>query len=83
MTTKWLSKIIKNSQKDNPNLKIRDIKEKAQRKWNVSVNKTKAVRARCAARGWVDGSFLEQYTRIYEYAHEILKINLGSTVKNL
>lgn len=29
----------------------------------------------------VDGFFLEQYTRIYDYAHEILKTSPGSTVK--
>lgn len=77
MTTKWLIKRIQNSLKDNPNMKIRDIKEKAQRKWNVGVSKTKVVRDRCAARGLVDGSFLEQYTRIYDYAYEILKTNYG------
>lgn len=32
VTTKWLNKRIQNSLKDNPNLKIRDIKEKAQKK---------------------------------------------------
>lgn len=81
MTTKWLSKRIKNFLKDNPNLKIRDIKQKAQRKWNVGVNKTKTVRVRCVAKGLVDGFFLEHYTRIYDYAHEIFKINPGSTVE--
>jgi len=29
----------------------------------------------------VDGSFKEQYKRIYDYAHELLKCNLGSTIK--
>ena len=29
----------------------------------------------------VDGSFKEQYKRIYDYAHELLKWNLGSTIK--
>ncbi|XP_050915594.1 uncharacterized protein LOC127130666 [Lathyrus oleraceus] len=81
MTTKWLSKRIQKSLKDNPNLKIRDIKEKAQRKLNVGVSKTKAISVRCATRGLVDVSFLEQYTIIYDYAHEILKINPGSTIK--
>lgn len=81
MTTKCLIKRIQNSLKDNQNLKIRDIKEKVQRKWNVGVNKTKVVMARCAARGLVDGFFLEQYTRIYDYIDEILKTNFGSTIK--
>lgn len=76
MTTKWLSKRIKNSLKNNPKMRIRDIKEeKAQRKWNVEVNKTKAIRVRYVARDMVDGSFLGDYTRIDDYYHEILRSN--------
>lgn len=37
---------------------IKDIKDKAQRKWNVGVSKTKEISARFAARDTVDGSFL-------------------------
>ena len=29
----------------------------------------------------VDGSFAEQYKRLYDYAHELLRTNSGSTVK--
>jgi len=29
----------------------------------------------------VDGSFKEQYKRIYDYAHELLRCNPGSTIK--
>lgn len=57
MTTKWLSKRIQNSLKNNPRMKIKDIKEKAQRKWNVGVNKTKAIMARFTTRDMVNGSF--------------------------
>ncbi|XP_058747068.1 uncharacterized protein LOC131620060 [Vicia villosa] len=81
LTTKWLSKRIQNSLKNNPRMKIKDIKAKAQRKWNVGVNKTKAIRARFKARDMVDGSFLGDYTRIYDYCHELLRVNPGSTIK--
>ncbi|XP_058742069.1 uncharacterized protein LOC131614513 [Vicia villosa] len=81
MTTKWLSKRLQNSLKTNPRMKIKDIKAKAQKKWNVGVNKTKAIRARVKARDMVDGSFLGDYTRIYDYYHELLRKNPGSTVK--
>lgn len=53
-------------------MKIKDIKEKVQRKWNVWVNKTKAIKARFAVKYVVDGSFLRDYARIYDYCHEIL-----------
>ncbi|XP_058761190.1 uncharacterized protein LOC131634538 [Vicia villosa] len=81
LTTKWLSKRIQNSLKTNPRMKIKDIKAKAQRKWNVGVNKTKAIRARFKARDMVDGSFLGDYTRIYDYCHELLRANPVSTIK--
>lgn len=82
MSTKWLSKRIQNSLKNNPNLKIKDIKEKTQkRKWNVGVNKTKAIKIRFVAKDMIDSFFVRNYTRIYDYCHEIIKINLGSTVK--
>lgn len=36
---------------------------------------------RFAARDKVDGSFLGDYTRIYDYYHEILKTNPWATIK--
>ena len=41
---------------------------------------TKSYRARCKALDMVDGSFREQYTRLYDYAHELLRSNRGSNV---
>lgn len=79
MTAKWLSKRIQNSLKDNPIKKIKDIKENAQMKGNVGVNKTKEIRGICGARSMVYGSFLELYTIIYDYYHKNLIMNLGST----
>lgn len=40
-------------------MKINDIKEKVQSKWNVGINKTKAKRARFSTKDMVDGSFLD------------------------
>lgn len=81
ITTKWLSERIQNSLKNNHRMKIKDIKEKAQRKWNVGDNNTKEIMATFAARDMVDGSFIGDYTRIYDYCHEILRTNSGSAVK--
>ncbi|XP_058742412.1 uncharacterized protein LOC131614892 [Vicia villosa] len=81
LKTKWLSKRLQNSLKTNPRMKLKDIKEKVQKRWNVGVNKTKAIRDRFAARDMVDGSFLGDYTRVYDYAHELLRSNPISTCK--
>lgn len=77
MVEKEDSKLLK---KD-PKMKIKDIKEKAQRKWNVMVNKTKSIREIFAASNMVYGLFLGDDTRIYDYYYKILRTNHGSTVK--
>ncbi|CAL5214891.1 unnamed protein product [Lathyrus oleraceus] len=81
MRTQWLSKRIHNSLKKIPRMKVKDIKKKESRKWNVWVNKTKAIRTRLVAKDKVDGSLSGDYTRIYDYYHELLRDNPGSTIK--
>lgn len=81
MSTQLLSKRIHNSLKNNLMMKVKDIKEKALRKWKVEVNKTKEIRVRLTARDKVDGSFLGDYTRIYDYCHELLRANPWLRVK--
>lgn len=67
--------------KKNPTSKLSSIMERAQEKWNIDVNWTKAYKARSITIDMVNGSFREQYTRIYDYYHELLRSNKGSTVK--
>jgi len=52
-----------------------------QRKQLILVISSTARKARAMAADIVDGSFKEQYKRIYNYAHELLKCNPGSTIK--
>ncbi|XP_058727156.1 uncharacterized protein LOC131598590 [Vicia villosa] len=54
--------------------------EKTKQKWNVGINKTLAYRAKSIPVDIVDGSFRDQYTRIHDYGHELLRSNPGSTV---
>ncbi|XP_014496741.1 uncharacterized protein LOC106758320 [Vigna radiata var. radiata] len=79
--SKWLSKKIEKSIRDNPTMKGVDIREKVQRKYNVGISRCMAYRAKNLAREQIDGSFKEQYKRLYDYAHELLAKNPGSTVK--
>ncbi|XP_058726882.1 uncharacterized protein LOC131598284 [Vicia villosa] len=67
--------------RENPSLRLVDIMEKTQQKWNVGINITLAYRAKTKAIDIVDGSFREQYKRIHDYAHELLRANSSSTVK--
>lgn len=81
LNSKWLGKKIQSNVRENPDLKLRDIMEKTHEKWNVGVNKTLAYRAKTLAVDIVDDSFKEQYRRIHDHGHELLRANPGSTVK--
>ncbi|WVY91150.1 hypothetical protein V8G54_036664 [Vigna mungo] len=81
ITSKWLSKRMEKDVRENPNMKVMDIRDKVSRKWNVGISRNMAFRARAMAKDNVDGSFKEQYRRIYDYGHELLRSNPGSTVK--
>ncbi|WVY96917.1 hypothetical protein V8G54_029068 [Vigna mungo] len=67
--------------KENPNMKVMDIRDKVSRKWNVGISRNMAFRERAMAKDNVEGSFKEQFRRIYDYGHELLRTNTGSTVK--
>ncbi|WVY94961.1 hypothetical protein V8G54_034049 [Vigna mungo] len=81
ITSKWLSKRMEKTVRENPNMKVMDIRDKVSRKWNVGISRNMAFRARFMAKDNVDGSFKEQYRRLYDYGHELLRANPGSTVK--
>ncbi|XP_014499589.1 uncharacterized protein LOC106760697 [Vigna radiata var. radiata] len=81
MNTKWLSEEIDRFLQDNPNLKVQDIRQKDLRKWNTKISISKARRAKLMATRQLIGDFKEQYRRIHDYGHELLRSNPGSTVK--
>ena len=83
LSSRWLSKDLVEGVKENHLIRLTDIQNRVQSKWNSGITKTKASRARRMARDKVDGSFKEQYYRLYDYCHNLLKSNPGSTVKLL
>ena len=81
MTLKWLSGRLEKTLRENPNVKLTNLKNKIGRKWNIGVSRSMIFRTRTMEYTNIDGSFKEQYKRIYDYAHEFLRSNPGSTVK--
>ncbi|BAT79930.1 hypothetical protein VIGAN_02287300, partial [Vigna angularis var. angularis] len=69
---KWLSKKLEKTVRENPTVKGVDIREKIQRKWNIGISRCMAYRAKNIATKHIDGSFKEQYKRLYDYAHELV-----------
>ncbi|XP_014515645.1 uncharacterized protein LOC106773469 [Vigna radiata var. radiata] len=78
---RWLSKKLEKTVRENPTVKGLDIRDKISRKWNIAISKNMAYRAKKFASDEVEGSFTKQYTRIYDYAYELLARNPGSTIK--
>jgi len=81
LSSKWLSKKLEKIVRENPRVKGTEIREKISRKWNVGISRCMAYRAKAIAAKNVEGSFKEQYKKIYDYAYELLARNPGSTVK--
>ncbi|WVZ19833.1 hypothetical protein V8G54_007155, partial [Vigna mungo] len=81
LDAKWLSKKLLKKVRENPRMKGVEICEKVQRKWNIGISRCMAYRAKAIACDDIDGSFNDQYKRIYDYAHEVLGRNPESTVK--
>ncbi|WVY90842.1 hypothetical protein V8G54_036356 [Vigna mungo] len=80
MTSKWLSQRMENV-RENPTMKVMDIRDKVTRKWNVGISRNMAFRARAMAKDKIEGSFHEQYRRLCDYGHELMKTNPGSTIQ--
>ncbi|XP_014511690.1 uncharacterized protein LOC106770390 [Vigna radiata var. radiata] len=81
MASKWLSERMEKTVRENPNMKVMDIRDKVSRKWNVGISRNMAFRARTIAKDNVEGSFKEQFRRIYDYGHELLRKNPGPKLK--
>ncbi|QHO00059.1 uncharacterized protein DS421_13g403170 [Arachis hypogaea] len=80
MHTSWLSRAFKKKVEHNPKVKIKELVNKAQRKWNLTVTTSMAARSRQAALDDIQGEYKKQYKRIADYCSELLRANPGSSV---
>ncbi|RYQ98221.1 hypothetical protein Ahy_B08g094280 [Arachis hypogaea] len=74
-------KAFKKKVESNPKVKIRELVSKAQKKWNLTVTKSMATRTKQIALDEIQETFREQYKGIYDYGHELLRANPGSSVR--
>jgi len=72
---------LETSLSQNPRLRSNDVRNKVVKKLNTSISKSKAQWEMAMALKNVHGSFQYQYRQIYDYAHELMRANLGSIVK--
>ncbi|WVZ03970.1 hypothetical protein V8G54_024776 [Vigna mungo] len=81
VTSKWLSGKLEKSMKSNPELNLKNLHSKFCQKWNIDVSRSTTTKAKAMATANIEGCFKQQYERLYDYAHEILRSNPGSTVQ--
>ncbi|KAI3720870.1 hypothetical protein L2E82_31868 [Cichorium intybus] len=64
-----------------PNLKCKEMQGIIQSKFHCKVSWSKCYRARCRAMSLIEGKLSDHYARIWDYGHELMRSNPGSTVK--
>ncbi|XP_035845310.1 uncharacterized protein LOC110933462 [Helianthus annuus] len=80
-TVAWLSKKIQHTVKNNPGIPLKALQEDLQRKYQVEVTLHQVFRAMMKATEKVQGHYGAQYENLRNYCEELLRTNLGSTVK--
>jgi len=81
LNSDWLGSRLHSIVRENEPLKLTTIMNRTIEKWGLEINMNKAYRARAKAIDMIDGSFRDQYTKIYDYTHELMRSNVGSTVR--
>ncbi|KAJ9567651.1 hypothetical protein OSB04_003617 [Centaurea solstitialis] len=80
-TASFLSKAVVEIITHNPEIPINDLHIELQRKYGQKMSHMKAFRAKTMALDQIRGSYAEQYNHLRDYALELQRTNLGTTVK--
>ncbi|XP_024632832.1 uncharacterized protein [Medicago truncatula] len=80
MNSKWLGSKLHTRVRENRDLSVTTIMQRARQKWGMDVNEYKAYRAKNYAVEFVEGSFREQYRRLHDYGKELIRVNPESSV---
>ncbi|KAF7841607.1 Sporozoite surface protein 2 [Senna tora] len=81
MSADWLARKFESKLRSNPKTKIMELVDMAKRKWSETLKKGKANRAKKIALEKIHGSNTEQFKRLFDFCHELLRSNLSSMVK--
>nr|KAJ0222699.1 hypothetical protein LSAT_V11C200087050 [Lactuca sativa] len=78
---RWLARHFLKELIMKPNLKCKEMQSIIRTKFHCGVSWSKAYRTRCRAMTIIDGKLTEHYARVWDYCHELLRSNPGSTVQ--
>lgn len=78
---KWISKKLEAKIRQQPTITYIQDFDYLKEEFGVQINDTKLFRSLKEARQLVEGDVNQQYAKIWDYAHELLRSNPGSTTK--
>ncbi|CAI9289777.1 unnamed protein product [Lactuca saligna] len=80
LSPRWLARHFLKELIMKPNLKCKEMQSIIRTKFHYGVSWSKAYKTRCRAMTIIDGKLTEHYARVWDYCHELLRSNPGSTV---
>ncbi|XP_016647070.1 PREDICTED: uncharacterized protein LOC107880308 [Prunus mume] len=80
-TSKWLCDRYANKLSRNSDFDLKSFQQDVLADYKIKVTKLQVYRAKRLARDLNEGTFKEQYARLWDYAKELKTTNQGSTVK--
>ncbi|XP_077233381.1 uncharacterized protein LOC143875660 [Tasmannia lanceolata] len=81
VTSSWLSSKYLEKIRDDPNWNIHAIRKSVKRDFKVDVSNSKIYRAKRKAMVCIEGGYVEQYVRVWDYCDLVRSRNSGSFVK--
>ena len=67
----WIAGMYKDRVQDNPLMKRSELREEVKREWNVSVSLHKCKRAKKIIMGNLDGSYVDDFSKLEAYCNEL------------
>ncbi|XP_048421224.1 uncharacterized protein LOC125468812 [Pyrus x bretschneideri] len=81
--SRWLSEHYIDILRTNPNWDVDDIMAEVRREFNLVVTRNQVFRAKRLTREVIEGSYVKQYARLWDYVEKLKKANVGGKIKIL
>ncbi|XP_021802370.1 uncharacterized protein LOC110746457, partial [Prunus avium] len=78
--SRWLSIRFADKIRKNPEWDVGAFQSEVLEKYHMNVSRHQIYRAKSLSKVIIEGSYVEQYARLWDYAEELKKANKGSTV---
>ncbi|BFG37403.1 hypothetical protein CerSpe_236770 [Prunus speciosa] len=78
---KWICERFSRKIKRNTYWNLKAFQEEVLESYHVRVSKTQVYKAKRLAKAQIEGNYIQQYARLWDYAEQLKNTNKGSTVK--